>query len=113
MKKIIFVTLCVMLFVSFFEASAFAEKASPTVAVLSFEAKEPLKASMGGDIADLSTAYLTALYPGLKLVERGTLKKILEEQELNLSGIVEDEKATNLKRKWLHSQPVFSHYRAV
>ncbi|HEY1171967.1 MAG TPA: CsgG/HfaB family protein [Verrucomicrobiae bacterium] len=58
-----------------------------SVAVFDFEAKEDLGKDLGGKVATLVSAYLSA-DPNVITVERAELQKVLGEQELGLSGNV-------------------------
>ncbi|MDK1032031.1 MAG: CsgG/HfaB family protein [Planctomycetia bacterium] len=66
-----------------------------TVAVLDFDTKAPGNEQLGGEIADLLTGLLSAS-DKLLLVERARMKKMLEEAELSLSGIVSADKAIKI-----------------
>ena len=66
-----------------------------TVAVLGFETKEKAVVDLGTKITNLVVARLSA-NPGIKLVERERLDKILEELGLGLSGIVSDGQAAQI-----------------
>jgi TolB-like protein len=69
-----------------------------TVAVLPFAtASGDADAQLGGQMAELLTISLSGR-PGLVLVERAALAKVLEEQALNLSGLVEPEQAVKIGR---------------
>lgn len=65
------------------------------VAILSFSERGREAAEMGDKVTDLLFANLIA-NPELYLVDRADLKKILEEQELNLSGVVNQSQATKV-----------------
>jgi TolB-like protein len=73
------------------------QPAELTVAVLSFAAGSEADAPLGGQVADLIAISLSGR-SGLKLVERAALAKALEEQALNLSGLVEPEQAVKVGR---------------
>ena len=62
-------------------------------AVLPFQERGREVTGEGSKVSDLLFAKLAA-DPGLMLVDREDIKKLLEEQELNLSGIVNPEQAT-------------------
>jgi len=66
-----------------------------TVAILDFEANFPGSPQLGQDISDVLTATLSG-EPGFALVERPTLRRALEEQALNLSGLADSETATRV-----------------
>jgi len=63
-----------------------------SVAILDFEAKDPSNPDLGKQVADALSAILTGEV-GFRLVDRSTLQKTLQEQELNLSGIVSTKEA--------------------
>jgi curli biogenesis system outer membrane secretion channel CsgG len=62
------------------------------IAILPFRARGKEVENMGGQVADLIFAKLV-VDPGLFLVEREDLDKVLTEAELNLSGIVNPKEA--------------------
>jgi TolB-like protein len=66
-----------------------------TVAILDFETKDPSNPDLGKQIADTLTALLSG-EPGLTLVERGRLNEVLEEQSLNLTGLVDTKQAVSV-----------------
>ena len=66
-----------------------------TVALLDFEADAPGAAGLGGQIGAVLTATLSG-EPGFRLVDRATLERTLQEHELNLSGVVDTEKAVEV-----------------
>ncbi len=67
-----------------------------SVAVLDFETKsKDMTADTGEKVADLLTVFLS-MNENLQLVERGELKKMLEELELSMTGIVDPTKATRV-----------------
>ena len=66
-----------------------------TAAVLNFETKGKGVADLGEKIADLLTVFLSSA-EDLQLVERGQIKKILEEMALGASGIVDPGQATRI-----------------
>ncbi len=65
------------------------------VAILPFSERGREVADMGNKVTDLLFANLIA-NPELYLVDREDLKKVLEEQELNLSGVVNPSQATKV-----------------
>lgn len=95
MKKIILSCCICLMFMGILTITAGAENEKPCVAIIDFKAKD-MAEGFKDNVADLTTAYLTALYPDITLVERAELKKILEEQELNLSGLVSPEQAVKI-----------------
>jgi TolB-like protein len=69
-----------------------------TAAVLSFAtANGEADGALGGQVADLIVISLAGR-PGLRLVERAALAKVLDEQALNVSGLVEPEQAVKIGR---------------
>ena len=64
-------------------------------AVLPFQERGRETKDQGSKVTDLLFAKL-AVEPGLTLVEREDIKKLLEEQELNLSGLVNPQQATKV-----------------
>ncbi|MBI4579982.1 MAG: hypothetical protein HY718_09790 [Planctomycetes bacterium] len=76
-------------------ASAPAASNELTVALLDFSANAPGAADLGSQIGEVLTATLSS-EPGFKLVDRATLARTLQEHELNLSGIVETDKAVQV-----------------
>src|SRR5689334_17065353 len=69
-----------------------AKDAPISVAILEFEAKDPGNPDLGKQISETLTAVLSG-EPGITLVERATLARTLQEQELNLTGLVDTDKA--------------------
>jgi len=65
------------------------------VAILPFQERGQEVKDMGAKVTDLLFANLVAR-PEMYLVDREDLKKILEEQELNLSGVVNPTQATQV-----------------
>ena len=82
---------------------AAAKAAAPTtapreglpVAVLDFAASSPGEPNLGPQISEALTALLSGT-PGIRLVERSTVARVLQEQELNLSGVVDMEQAVKV-----------------
>lgn len=68
-----------------------------TVAVLSFEAASPSEPALAEQITEIVTAMLSG-EPGFDMVDREQLERTLEEQELNLTGLVEAEQAIEIGR---------------
>jgi TolB-like protein len=66
-----------------------------TVAVLDFHSTAPGSPELGQQIAEVLTANLSGR-PGLTLVDRSSLQRTLQEQELNLSGVVSADQATKV-----------------
>lgn len=66
-----------------------------TVAILDFSANTPGSPELGGQIAEALTAILSG-QPGFQLVDRSTLARTLQEHELNLSGVVDTERAVQI-----------------
>jgi TolB-like protein len=64
-------------------------------AVLPFQERGRETKDQGSKVTDLLFAKLAA-EPGLTLVEREDVRKLLEEQELNLSGLVNPQQATKV-----------------
>ena len=78
-------------------ASAPADRrpADLTVALLDFGASAPGAAELGSQIGEVLTATLSS-EPGFTLVDRATLTRTLQEHELNLSGVVDTDKAVKV-----------------
>jgi TolB-like protein len=74
-----------------------AVKAPPkvTVAVLDFSASVPGNAELGQQVGEALTATLSG-ESGFTLVDRATLARTLQEQELNLTGVISPEQATKI-----------------
>ena len=66
-----------------------------TVAVLDFAADTPGSPELGGQISEILTASLTGI-DGFTLVDRSSLARALQEQELNLSGVVSADQANEV-----------------
>ena len=66
-----------------------------TVAVLDFEIDDPTQPELGQQVAQVLAALLSG-EPGITLVDRGTLTRTLEEQELNLTGLVQPDQAVRI-----------------
>ena len=66
-----------------------------TVAILDFSATSPGSPELGTQIAEALVAFLSG-EPGFKLVDRSTLARTLQEHELNLSGVVDTDKAVKI-----------------
>jgi hypothetical protein len=66
-----------------------------TVAVLDFAADTPGSPDLGAQVAEILTASLSGT-AGITLVDRSSLARTLQEQELNLSGVVSPEQATKV-----------------
>jgi TolB-like protein len=73
------------------------EKSSPIypAAILPFQERGREVKEQGSKVTDLLFAKLSA-DPGLTLVDREDIKKLIEEQELNLSGLVNPQQATKV-----------------
>jgi TolB-like protein len=71
------------------------DSARLTVAVLDFAANDPAAPKLGSDVAAALTAMLSG-EPGITLVERQSLAQTLREHELNMTGLVNDEKAVKI-----------------
>jgi curli biogenesis system outer membrane secretion channel CsgG len=69
----------------------------PTVAVLDFGADDPARPDLGAEIANGLAAMLSS-EPGLKLVERSAILKLLDEQALGRSGMVDPGQAARIGR---------------
>lgn len=65
-----------------------AEETKLSVAVLDFAAKDPGNPELGKQVAEAITVSLTG-QKGLKIVERSSLTKTLQEHELKFSGMVD------------------------
>ncbi|MDB5323581.1 MAG: hypothetical protein JWN40_5212, partial [Phycisphaerales bacterium] len=78
-------------------AAASPAKAAPkvTVAVLDFSANIPGNPELGQQVGETLTATLSG-ESGFTLVDRPALARTLQEQELNLTGIVSAEQATKI-----------------
>jgi len=72
-----------------------ADKKTFTVAVLDFDGKIPGNPNLGSQIGETLTALLS-MEQGFTLVDRAKLSKILQEQELNLTGLVSSEQAVKI-----------------
>lgn len=70
-------------------------KRVPAVALVGFEERGAGAKDLGAKVGDLVFAKL-ATRPGLVLVDRGDLKKVLDEQALNLSGAVKADGAVKV-----------------
>jgi len=68
---------------------------SVTVAIIDFESKAPGNPDLGQQLGDVLTARLS-IYDQFRLVERKKLQELLQEHQLNLSGMVETEQATKV-----------------
>ena len=74
------------------------QPAGLTVAVLTFAGGSGTTGhELGAQVAELVTISLSG-QPGIVLVERAALDKVLEEQALNLTGLVETEQAVKVGR---------------
>jgi len=71
------------------------ERAVYPVAVLPFQERGRDAAELGGQVTDLLFAQLV-VNPDMYLVEREDIKKLFDEQELNLSGLVNPAQATQV-----------------
>ncbi len=76
-------------------AEAATAPASITVAILPFDANLPGSPDTGKQIADTLTATLGSM-DGLTLVDRDALGKVLTEHALNLTGLVDADKAVQV-----------------
>lgn len=75
------------------EPPAAATQPAPlTVAVLDFAAATPGEPQLGAQIAETLTVMLSG-EPGFTLVDRAALLRMVEEQALNLSGVVDTQQA--------------------
>ena len=80
-----------------------AEKAVPeansitsvTVAIMDFESKAPGNPDLGSQVGDILTARLS-VYDQFQLVERKKLEKLLQEHQLNLTGMVDANRAVKV-----------------
>jgi len=77
------------------ERGAGKEESGVGVAILDFEANTPGNPDLGKQIGEVLTATLGG-EPGYRLVERATLTRVLQEQELNLSGVISSQDATRV-----------------
>ena len=93
MKTLLKSILAALLAVSAFQAAAGAEVL--TVAVFDFESKDEAVRDLGGKVAALISADLSA-NPQIITVERAELAKALGEQEMGLSGTVSPETAAKV-----------------
>jgi len=66
-----------------------------TVAVLDFTANTPGAPELGSQIGEALTAFLSG-EPGFTLLDRTTLARVLQEHELNLSGVVDTHQAIRI-----------------
>ncbi|MCH8805791.1 MAG: hypothetical protein IH986_06860 [Planctomycetes bacterium] len=66
-----------------------------TVAILDFAANTPGQPELGKQIGDVLTVMLSS-QAGFRLVDRAVLSRTLQEQELNLSGVVETSQAIKI-----------------
>lgn len=66
-----------------------------TVALLDFASSAPGAAELGAQVGEVLTATLSS-EPGFRLVDRATLTRTLQEHELNLSGVVDTDKAVQV-----------------
>ncbi len=66
-----------------------------TVAVLDFAASDPANPNLGQEVAAALTAMLSDAQ-GIRLVDRQSLHQTMEEQELNLTGLVSDAQAIKI-----------------
>lgn len=66
-----------------------------TVAVIDFEGKDPANPDLGKNIAEVLTAVLGA-EETITLVERSQLEKKLQEQAINLTGVVDPDQAVKI-----------------
>jgi hypothetical protein len=82
---------CSLLFVS----SALAADMYMTAAVFDFESKDEEIRTLGPKVASMINAQLSA-DPNLIMIERAELDKVLSEQELGLSGIIQPETAAKV-----------------
>ncbi len=71
------------------------ERAVYPVAILPFQERGRDTAELGGQVTDLLFAQLV-VNPDIYLVEREDIKKLFDEQELNLSGLVNPAQATQV-----------------
>lgn len=76
-------------------ANAKPAKVGLTVAVLDFAADTPGSDDLGAQISEVLAASLSGT-DGITLVDRSSLARALQEQELNLSGVVSPEQATQV-----------------
>jgi TolB-like protein len=76
-------------------AQAPANNPGITVALLDFDANMPGNADLGKQITEALTAVLTG-ESGFTLVDRASVNRTLQEHELNLTGLVNSEQATQI-----------------
>jgi TolB-like protein len=76
-------------------APASGKPADLTVALLDFTASAPGTPELGSQIGEVLTATLSS-EPGFRLVDRATLTRTLQEHEMNLSGVVDGDKAVKI-----------------
>lgn len=77
------------------QEAAKAPPATLTVAILDFAAKDPGNPDLGREIADALGALLSG-EPGFTLVDRSAQERALQEQALNLTGLVDAEQAVKI-----------------
>ena len=77
------------------EAVAARKTTKLTVAVLDFEANDPANPDFGKQIAEVVSVILSG-EPGFKLVNRTALTRVLQEQELMLTGLVDTDQAVKV-----------------
>lgn len=75
--------------------TATSKPAGLTIAILDFSADVPGDQNLGAQIGETLTAALTD-QPGFTLVDRATLARTLQEHELNLTGLVDADKAVQV-----------------
>ena len=89
--------LCALLLLgtSAFGGAAAAQRPKLTIAVLDFDSEERSGVTLGAKVATLLEAHLST-QNDYRLVERGEMKKILEEVGLGLSGLLEKNSAAKV-----------------
>jgi TolB-like protein len=66
-----------------------------TVAIFDFTCSTPGNPDLGKQISEVLTATLSG-EPGVQLVDRASMDKVLQEQQLNLTGLVDSAKAVSI-----------------
>jgi TolB-like protein len=72
-----------------------APAAALTLAVLDFECADKLNPHQGREIAEVIAAMLAGR-PGLRIVDRQSLNRVIEEQATNLTGLVQGDQAVRI-----------------
>ncbi len=99
MKRVLFIVIA-SFFIALCESRAAAPASAPAgpsipVALLDFEANMPGNADLGKQITEALTAVLTG-EAGFILVDRASMNRTLQEHELNLTGLVNPDQATQI-----------------